>query len=87
MNFFGVCSHVCLSVKGEATANMRSVQLLVHRRHVSLQVVPPVRLVAALGEAALKRLIFSVAVTIRWGELFSTVAFRMAWRGEKGLEV
>ena len=87
MNLLGVCPHVCLSIEGEPAANMRGVQLLVHRRHVSLQVVPPVRLVAALGEAALKRLILSVAVTIRWGELFPTVSFRMAWRGEKGLEV
>ena len=87
MNLFGVCSHVCLAVKGESTANMGSIQLLVHRRHVSLQVVPPVRLVAALGEAALKRFILSVAVTVRRGELLSTVSIRMAWRGEKSLEV
>ena len=87
MNLLGVCSHVCLSVKSEATANMGSIELLVHGGHVSLQVVPPVRLVAALGEATLKRLILSVAVTIRWGELFPTVSIRMAWRGEKGLEV
>ena len=67
MNLFGVCSHVCLAVKGESTANMGSIQLLVHRRHVSLQVVPPVRLVAALGEAALERLVLPVPVTVRWG--------------------
>ena len=82
-----MCSHVCLTVKGEATANMGSIQLLVHGGHVSLQVVPPVGLVAAFGEAALKRLILSVAVTVRWGQLFPAVTFRMAWRGEKSLEV
>ena len=87
MNLLGVCAHVRLSIEGETAANMGSVQLLVHRGHVPLQVVPPVRLVAALGEATLKRLILSVAVTIRWGELFSTVAFRMARRGEEGLVV
>ena len=67
MNFFGVCTHVCLSVKSEATADMGSIQLLVHGGHVSLQVVSSVRLVAALGEAALKRLVFSVAITVRRG--------------------
>ena len=87
MNLLGVCPHVCFSVKCEATTTMGSIPLLVHGRHVSLQVVPPVGLVAALGEAALKRFILSVAVTVRRGELFPTVSFRMAWRCEKSLEV
>ena len=67
MNLLGVCPHVCLPIEGEPAANMRSVQFLVHRGHVALQVVPPVRLVAALGEAALERLVLPVPVTVRWG--------------------
>ena len=67
MNLLGMCPHVCLSIEGEPAANMRGVQLLVHGRHVALEVVPPVRLVAALGEAALERLVLPVPVTVRWG--------------------
>ena len=67
MNLLGMCPHVCLAIEGEPAANMRSVQLLVHRGHVALQIVPPVRLVAALGEAALERLVLPVPVTVRWG--------------------
>ena len=87
MNLLGVCAHVRLSIEGETAANVGSVQLLVHRGHVPLQVVPPVRLIAALGEPALERLVISVAVAVGRGQLLSAIAVRMAWRGEKCLEV
>lgn len=70
--------HVRLPVEGDAAAEVRGVEPLVHRHHVPLQVVPAVRDVAALRVAAVKRLVLA-GLALRRGQV---VQGRFMLRGD-----
>jgi len=76
MALFGVESHVSFTEKRNSAAEMRSVEALVHRHHVPLQVVPAVGLVVALGKATVEWFIsffplisLLLHLAVRWSHL------------------
>ena len=89
VHLFGVRSHVRFSEEGDPAAEVRTVQPLVHGHHVTLQVVPTVRLVVALRVSALERLVVPFAgVAVRRRQLGRFRFFRplvLLRRGKKRL--
>ena len=71
VDLLGVRPHVRLPEEGDAAAEVRRGQTLVHGHHVALEVVPSVGLVLTLGVAAAEGFVIplSVGVTVRWGQL------------------